>query len=91
MANTIIRIHAKANFMLLQTALFSLFVMEVEVEVQPILACQNFQDPALVDELHQVIDSIPWSNNNAPKILYFSSSEDEPYCRARMAGAASVS
>lgn len=82
--NTIIRIHAKANFRLLQKALFSLFVMEAEVEVQPILACQDFHDPALVAELQQVIDSIPWSNNNTPKILYFSSSDDEPDCRARM-------
>lgn len=82
--NTIIRIHAKGNLQLLAKALFSLYVMEASVDVQPILACQDFQDSDFLDALQGVIGKIPWTEACSPIVLHYQSSEAEPDCRARM-------
>jgi lipopolysaccharide biosynthesis protein len=82
--NTIIRMHHLGSLKLLEKALFSLFIMEGQISVQPILACQDISYENILYGLESVISQLPWSEENKPILVHYSSSSSEPDCRARM-------
>lgn len=82
--NTIVRFHSGGDIRLLKKALFSLFIMEGGSKVQPIVACQDCNTSEFIEQINDVIRSIPWLEQYEPIILHYTSSVSEPDCRARM-------
>lgn len=80
--DTIVRVHAKANFSLLERALISLCA-QCDVAVRPIVMAQDL-NPKQVREIEAILAALPWRQGVKPSLSVLASTQDVPDTRARL-------
>lgn len=79
---TIVRFHKSGDFSLLRNALLSLLSMQ-DCFVTPHIAAQDLTD-SQKEELHILVDSLPWNARHRPTIQYYESEGGAGDLRAKM-------
>lgn len=82
LVDIVVRYHESACMAKLFRALISLYGVQGNLDVRPIIACQDLTHSTLTS-LNQYLQILAWPGR-APEIIKYFSTKSEPDCRARM-------